>query len=300
MNSKRAYKQSISGRIFDICLIVLMILFCVTIIYPVWNMVVTSVSQGNDSSTLTFNPWPKTFSLEAYHYCLSDQSVYMAFLVTIYRTVVGTAVSLIMLTLVAYPLSKRDLPYRPVIILFFIFPMYFSGGLVPTYMLIKGLKLVNNLLVYILPGMFSAFYMLIYRNYLMAMDVSMEESAYIDGANVVQMLFNIILPLSKPVLATLALWIMVGHWNSWFDSLIYITSPSKITVQLYLRKLMDNTNLLNSNMQMFMATQEGGMTLTTRAVQGAITVIVITPIVCVYPFLQKYFVKGIMIGAVKG
>jgi len=277
-----------------------MVLFCITILYPVWAMLVTSFSEGYESSALTFNAWPKTFSVDSYVFCLEDPAVYRAFLISVFRTVCGTALSIVVLTLVAYPISKRDLPYRPIIVLFFVFPMFFSGGLIPTYMMIRNLKLIDNLLVYIVPGAFSAFSMLIYRNYLMAMDVSMEESAYIDGANVLQMLFRIILPLSKPVIATLALWAMVGHWNAWFDSLIYITSPGKITIQLYLRRLMDNTGLLNSEMQMYMALQEGGMQFSTRTVQAAITVIVITPIICVYPFLQKYFVKGIMIGAVKG
>ncbi len=296
----RPYKQSLPDRIFEIGLATFMVLFCLTILYPIWDMVVTSFSKGYESSALTFNAWPQTFSLDSYRYCLQDKDVYQAFLITVLRTVCGTALTIIMLTLVAYPVSKRDLPYRPAIVLFFVFPMFFSGGLIPTYMLIRNLGLIDNLLVYIIPGAFSAFSMLIFRNFLMAMDISMEESAYIDGANVLQMLFRIILPLSKPVVATLVLWTMVGHWNAWFDSLIYISSNSKIVIQLYLRRLMDNTALLSSDMQMFMALQEGGMEFSTRTVQAAITVIVITPIICVYPFLQKYFVHGIMIGAVKG
>ena len=300
MKRMRAYKHSRMSNLFDICLVIVMVLFCITILYPVWDMLVTSFSIGSESSVLHINIWPKTLTLDSYIYCLQDPAVYKAFLVSVYRTVCGTILHLIVLTLAAYPLSKRDLPQRPAIIFFFLVPMFFSGGLIPTYLLIRNLGLIDSLLVYILPPAFSAYSMLIYRNYLMAMDVSIEESAYIDGANVLQILFKIILPLSKPVVATLALWSMVGHWNAWFDSMIYFTSNDKIVIQLYLRRLMDNTNLLSSEMQMYMSNMAGLTTFTSRTVRAAITVIVITPIICVYPFLQKYFVKGIMLGAVKG
>ncbi|NJD04780.1 MAG: carbohydrate ABC transporter permease [Ruminiclostridium sp.] len=182
--------------------------------------------------------------------------------------------------------------------LFFIIPMYFSGGLIPSYLVNRALGFRDSLLVYIVPTMFSAFIMLIVRNYLMTMEKALEEAAFIDGASVIQVLFMVIIPLSKPVLATVALWQMVDQWNAWVDNMIYIRDENKYVLQFILRRLIESSAQTEQAM-MYYSTNRG-VKLATAQVQAAITLIVLLPIVCVYPFLQKYFVKGIILGAVKG
>lgn len=298
--SNTGYTKSIGSKIFDFLLAFFMILFCISILFPLWDMLVVSLSPSNDSSTLQLNLWPKNITLDSYVFVLSDSSTLKALGVSIYRTVTGTILHIIVLTLAAFPLSKFDLPGRKILTVFFIIPMFFSGGLIPTYLAVKSYGLFDNLLVYILPGAFGVFSMLIYRNYLMSMNKALEESAYIDGANVIQVMTNIIIPLAKPVIATLALWSMVGHWNAWFDSLIYMRNQNLIVIQLVLRRMMDKTELLSDEMRNFMDMSGTYDNLTSRTVRASITIVVIFPIICTYPFLQKYFVKGIMIGAIKG
>ncbi|NSW90849.1 MAG: carbohydrate ABC transporter permease [Firmicutes bacterium] len=293
-------KKSAGSIIFDSLNSLLMILFCISILFPLWDMIVVSFSPPELASSLTFNLWPKQWNLDSYRYCFSENRIYSAFLVTLYRTIVGTAIHVVVVSFAAYPLSKLDLPYRKGIITFFLIPMFFSGGLIPTFIMIKKLGLIDNLLVYVLPAAFSPFVMLVLRNFFMSLDKAVEESAIIDGASIFTILFRIIFPLSKPVLATIILWHMVYHWNAWFDSMIYIRNERKIVLQLLLRRLMDETDLLESNMQLFVLTQPEGIQFSSKTVRAAVTIVVITPIVCVYPFLQKYFVKGIMLGAVKG
>lgn len=293
-------KRSLGSIVFDSANSLFMIVFCITILFPLWDMLVVSFSTPDRASSLTFNLWPQKWNLDSYKYCFTENRIFLAFIVTVYRTMVGTAIHVVVVSFAAYPLSKVDLPYRKWVIAFFLVPMFFRGGLIPTFIMIRNLGLIDNLLVYILPAAFSPFVMLILRNFFMSLDKAVEESAIMDGASILTILFRIIFPLSKPVLATIVLWHMVHHWNAWFDSLIYIRDERKIVLQLLLRRLMDETDLLDSDMQLFALTQPGVIQFSSKTVKAAITIIVITPIVCVYPFLQKYFVKGIMLGAVKG
>ena len=292
---KDTKSKPVGSKLFDVINIVLMVLFCVTIILPIWNMIVVSVLSADMASVLSFNLLPREISLDSYRYCLQEINVYNAFIISIFRTVAGTLIHIIITALVAYPLSKLDIPFRKILLLFFLISMFFGGGIIPTFIIIRKIGLINNLLVYILPLAFSPFSMLILRNYFMSIDKSIEESAIIDGATVTAILLRIIMPICKPVLATITLWHMVFQWNSWFDSLIYIRDENKIVLQLLLRRMIDQTELISS--EMFM---EYEAKFNTESVKAAITVIVLTPVVCVYPFLQKYFVKGIMLGAVKG
>ncbi len=297
---KSVGRKSMAGTVFDSLNTLLMILICISIIYPIWDMIVVSFSPAEAASSLTFNFWPEKWTFEAYRFCFSDNRIISAFFISVYRTVAGTLLHVVIVSFAAYPLAKLDIPFRKAFTVFFLIPMFFSGGLIPTFLTIKKLGLIDNLLVYIIPMAFSPFVMLILRNFYMVLDPAVEESAIIDGASVFTVLFRIVFPLSKPVLATITLWSMVSQWNSWFDSMIYIRDEGKIVMQLVLRRLMDQTQNLSSEMYMYSMTQPGGIQFSTQTVKASITVIVITPIVCVYPFLQKYFVKGIMLGAVKG
>lgn len=285
--------------IFDICNNTFMVLFCISIIFPFWDMIMLSFSHPDESVSLTLRLWPKSWRWDAYLFAFSDSKILNAYAVTILRTVLGTLLHIFVTLLAAYPLSKRNLPFRNVLTTYFIIPMFFSGGLIPTYLINKKLGFVDNILVYIIPGAVSIFVVLLVRNYLMSMDSGLEESAFIDGAGYVTILFKIIAPLAKPIIATIALWQAVAHWNAWMDCMIYIRDERKIVMQIILRRMMDLTNMESKEMQNFIEL-DSTRQITSETVKAAVTIITILPIIMVYPFLQKYFVKGIMVGALKG
>lgn len=294
-------KNSISGKVFDSCNYLLLILFSVTIIYPFWDMAVISFSAPVDSISLGLRFFPKKINFDAYIYALRDNRIIMAYIVTIYRAVAGTIVYVIFCVIAAYPLSKRQLPYRNIITVFFLIPMFFGGGLIPSFLINRSLGLMDNLLVYIIPPALNIFTVLLVRNFFMSLDKALEEAALIDGAGFITILFKVILPISMPIIATISLWSLVGQWNSWFDCLIYIRSQNKIVLQIILRELLEQSQAVPVNPQMMEFNRlNPGRQVVTKTLQGAITIITIGPIVIAYPFLQKYFVKGIMIGSLKG
>lgn len=284
---------------FDYLNILTMCLFCVLVIFPFWDMLVRSLSTARGSVSLSFMMWPDKINFESYQYVLQDSKTLSAYTVTIARTVLGTLVSLVLQVMLAYPLAKKDLPLRNVLTTILLIPMFFSGGMIPKYILNRQLGLVNNFLVYIIPGAVSVYNVIMIRNFLMSLDKSLEESALIDGAGYWTILFRIVVPLSKPILATVALWVAVAHWNAWFDSLIYAREPNLITMQLMLRRLLTTSTEAAGEMQQYMEQMEFE-NMTSNSVRMAATIITILPIMFVYPFVQKYFVKGIMVGSLKG
>lgn len=284
---------------FDYLNILFMCLFCALIIFPFWDMLVRSLSTARGSVKLTFSLWPDDLNFESYHYVLQDSKTLKAYGITIARTVLGTLLSLLLQVMLAYPLAKKDLPLRNVITTIMLIPMFFGGGMIPSYILNRQLGFVNNFLVYIIPGAVSIYNVIMIRNFLMSLDKSLEESAIIDGADYGTILFRIVIPLSKPILATVALWEAVGHWNAWFDSLIYARDPDLFTMQLLLKRMLSTTQQMSQEMQEFMQLEEME-NITSNSVRMATTMITILPIMCVYPFIQKYFVKGIMVGSLKG
>ena len=284
---------------FDFLNIVFITAFCISIVFPFWDIIVRSLSDTSGSSTLEFLLWPRGFTLDSYMYLLRDNSMLRALFVTISRTICGTLLSLALVMLAAFPMSKRNLPFRNFFTVILLIPMFFQGGLIPSYLLNRSLNLVDNFLVYILPGAVGIFHVILARNYLMSLDKSLEESAFLDGAGYMTILTRIIVPLSKPILATLALWIAVYHWNSWFDSLIYARSENLEVIQLKLRRMMTLTRDMQEELAMYMDLNNIN-NITSNSVRTATTIITILPIVCVYPFIQKYFVKGIMMGSLKG
>lgn len=286
-------------NLFDILNICVMVCFCILILFPFWDMIVRSLSSPTDSTKLELMLWPKNFVTSAYRYCLKEDGILRAYGVTIARTVLGTALSLLLILLAGYPLGKKDLPGRNYITFFFLVPMFFTGGLIPSYIINRSIGLVDNFLVYILPGAVNVYNVVLARNFLMGIDKSLEESAFMDGAGYGTVLLRIIVPLSKPILATLALWIAVGHWNAWFDSMIYIRSGNLEVVQLLLHRMLDTTQSMSEEMQMYMVNNPAD-TVTSVSVRMAMTIITIIPIMCIYPFVQKFFVKGIMVGSLKG
>jgi putative aldouronate transport system permease protein len=220
------------------------------------------------------------------------------FQITLFRVVVGTALNLLFTYFVAYALAKRDLVGKSILTFFFFFTMLFGGGLIPTYILIKNLGLINNIWVYILPGLVSVWNMLLLRNFIMTIPESLSESADIDGAGDLVIIFRIILPLTIPALITVGLFYAVAHWNSWWDAYLYVSKPGLAPVQLVLRNILARANITVNAIT-------GGISSTeiqppSRSIQNAAVVITTVPIVCVYPFLQKHFIKGVLVGAVKG
>lgn len=295
----RHIKTSTASKVFDTANALLMILFCITIIFPIWDVVVRSLSSPADISLSSFNLFPKHINFDAYKYCLEDNSIFAALRTSIARTIVGTVIHLSVVSLAAYALTKTQLPCIKVIQAYFIIPMFVGAGTIPAYLNMQSLGLINSFWVYVLPTAFSMYNCIVVRNYFYSIDKSLEESASIDGASMLRIFMSIILPLSKPVLATVALWQMVGQWNAWFDNMMYnLQSDELLTLQYKLRLMLNK--IINQYATTSAMDMENAMNITAENVKAAITLLVVVPVVCVYPFIQKYFVKGIMVGAVKG
>jgi putative aldouronate transport system permease protein len=293
-------RKSTGDIIFDIFNLLTILLFCFAILYPFWSTFLLSFSESADTQSIGFHFWIKSWNTLSYRFVFSKTNIYMAYFNSIFRAVIGTTLTIIFTILAAYPLSDRTLPGRNIITIYFLITMFFSGGLIPTYLLIRKIGLMNSRWVLILPVMAIAYYIIIMRNFLMTIDKAYEESAFIDGANYFQILVRIIIPISKPVIATIALWASVYHWNAWFDALIYIRDDSKIVLQLLLRKIVIEAEQAFDDAMRNFESEVGLDELPTAAVKSAVTFLTIGPIVLAYPFLQKYFVKGIFIGSLKG
>ena len=296
---RRKMKQSAGSRIFDICNIVFMVLFCITVLIPFWDVLVRSFSRAQDISYMHINLVPKVWTLDAYKQCFQDSEIVMAFVISVLRTVSGTAVHALVCCMAAYALTRTEMPFRRFITAVLLIPMFFSAGMIPAYLNMKRLGLLNNFLVYILPSGFSIYNTIIIRNYFFSIDKGMEEAASIDGASQVRIFTSIIMPLSKPVIATVALWQMVGQWNAWFDNMVYCRRTASLTTLQYLLSRLVDT-MANSAASGGVEAIGALVDANPDTIKAATTIIVVLPIVAVYPFLQKYFVEGIMVGAVKG
>lgn len=291
-------KRSKGTLIFDILNTIFMLFICFVCIYPIWYVIVNSLNDATDALMGGIYWWPRQFSLQNYQTVFSDNSVLQAFKVTIAKTLIGTTVNVLFTAMVAYPLSKKNLVGRKYYMAFGTITMFFSGGLIPTFLLFKGLGLLNNFWVYVIPAAFNFFNLLIMINFFREIPEALEESAKIDGANDFTIFRKVILPLSKPVLATIALFAGVGQWNDYFGGLMYITDNRSLEpIQTYLYRMV--AQVQSSQMAGSIASNISAKESTSTAIKLAAMVITTLPICCVYPFLQKYFVKGMMIGAVK-
>jgi putative aldouronate transport system permease protein len=288
------------GTLFDVCNHVLLLLFALTIIYPFWNTILLSFSGSTGMTSLGFHIWMSEWTLSAYDFVFSRANVAVAYLNSMYRTVVGTFLTVVFTMLAAYPLSKKDLPGRTATTVYILITMFFGGGLIPTFLLMRRLQLIDLRWALILPMMTNGFYIIIMRNFMMTIDRAIEDSALVDGANQVQILFRIIAPISVPVIATVALWGAVGHWNAWFDALVYIQSESKMVLQLLLRRMVVEAEERFRRMLMTYQLEEDVEELPMPSVKAAVMLLTIGPIILVYPFIQRYFVRGILVGSLKG
>lgn len=291
---KNAIRASGSDLALRIIAIALMIGFSALVLVPIWWLLVDSFSSVNFYNTLGIHWFPDEISLDAYRNVLGQQSVVIAYRTTILRTVTTVVLSLIVTFCGAYSLSKPYLKCRRLVMLFIIFPMYFGGGIIPVYLNIRELGLYNNFWVYVIPGLVSSYNMIVMRNFLSGLPVELEESAMIDGANEYQTLLRIILPLSLPIIATVGLWIGVGQWNSWFDCMIYTTNQNLLVLQMLVRKIILENQVLEEQTDMI-----AEQLITSGTIRAATIFVAIGPIILIYPFIQKYFVKGTLMGAVK-
>ncbi|MEZ0536477.1 carbohydrate ABC transporter permease [Caldicellulosiruptoraceae bacterium PP1] len=296
-------KKSLEDIIFDTVIYVSLIFVMLITLYPFLNLLAISFNDAVDSIRGGVYIFPRKFTTYNYRVILTDHNIYMAAFISILRTVIGTFLGLLTTLLIAYPLSHKDLLFRKQISAFFVFTMYFSGGLIPSYFLIKSLNLINSFWVYIIPNLFSAFNVIVLRSYIETLPTSIYESAKIDGAGDYRILFKIILPLTLPALATIALFIGVWQWNSWFDTFLYTSQRQEIsTLQYELQKVLQAASKQMSQNADFSMGQSGGAsnTITPNSIRATMAIVATVPILIVYPFLQRYFITGLTLGGVKG
>ncbi|MFC3798460.1 carbohydrate ABC transporter permease [Cohnella sp. GCM10012308] len=287
--------RSLSGRTFDVLNAFFMIALCVCTLYPFYNILITSFNDPADAARGGITFWPREFSIENYKVVFRDDSMIRAFVVTIARTVIGTAAAVLFTGAFAYGISKSELVGRKLFLMMAIVTMYFSGGIIPYYLVVaKYLHMKGHFLVYIIPNLFNVFNAIIMLTFFRALPKEIEESAKIDGANDLRIFFQLVLPVSKPVLATIALYNAVFHWNAWYDAMLF-GGEKLLTLQQILMQIISS----NSNVSLI-ASQLGLGSVTASSLKLATMVITTLPIVFTYPFVQKYFVQGVMIGSVKG
>lgn len=293
--------RTTGDRIFGVFNGLFLILFSVTILFPFVNLLAVSLTHGSSEHLSNVMLWPRPFSTKSYEAILGDDELYSGYLVTTARTVLGTFATVMVLLCAAYPLSKKYLPHRNVYTSIFVFTLFFSGGLIPTYILVRNLGLINNVpLVFVLITLVPAFHLLIMRNFLMTIPGEIEDSARIDGANEIVTLFRIVAPMSMAAIATIGLWNAVAHWNAWFDSLLYVTERNKHVVQIWLRRIVHTAND-TLTIEAEQAFDEAHLRpVRPETLYSAAIFVAMAPILAVYPFIQKYFVKGVVIGSLKG
>ncbi|WJH33453.1 carbohydrate ABC transporter permease [Paenibacillus aurantius] len=291
----QAIRSSVGEKLFQAINIVIFVLLGLTTVFPFLNLIAKSFSSEAAVVSGMVTLFPIDFQVGTYKYVASSSMFLNAFMVSVTVTVIGSFLALFMTTLAAYPLSKPRLRGRKFFILMYLFTMLFSGGLIPTYLLIHSLGLIDKLPVLFLPFMISVYNMLIIKSYFESLPEGLEESAKIDGASNMTILVRIVLPLSLPVLATITLFYAVQFWNDYFTSLLYINSSSLKPLQLYLKELFVSSTdtFLRDNV-------EANLNVSPQSIQAASIMLATLPILLVYPFLQKYFVKGVLIGSVKG
>ena len=299
--SSSTIKRSYTDKIFDIVNLIVMIILLLIFVWPLWFVVIASFSDPNEVWNGNVLLLPKGFTLLAYE-ALGDYSmIWRGYANTIFYTVVGTIVNLIMTVCAAYPLSRKDFVPRNFFMFMFMLTMYFSGGLIPTYLIVSDVGLINTPWAMIIPGACSIYNVIITRTYFInSIPSSLQEAAELDGANSFQFLVKIILPLSKPIIAVIALYYAVGHWNDFYTALIYINDQNLLPLQSWLRDLLMSNKMSLNNMQgLDAAAAEARMQLS-QTLKYSVIIVSTVPVLCVYPFIQKYFVKGVMIGSVKG
>ena len=305
MHRRKAWlKDGVGGLVFDIVIYAVMLFVLAITLYPFVSMVAVSFNDALDSLLGGIHIWPRKPTLFNYQYIFQNRNVTQAAVVSVMRTVLGSTLNLMACMMLAYTLSRKEYFCRYVFLKILVFTMYISGGLIPVYLLMRFFGLVGSFWVYILPGIVSAWNVVIIRSYIEnSIPDSLIESARIDGASEIRTLFGIVFPLSMPIIATVLLWNAVGQWNSWFDVMLYNNAkPNLSTLQYELQKVLMQTiqtAQVYNTAQLASEMSARRQTTTAQATRAAMTIVATLPILMVYPFLQKYFIHGLTIGGVK-
>lgn len=299
VNRSNRIRTCVHDRIFDAVNLAIMILLLFVYIWPLWFVIIASFSDPMEVQMGNVLFLPIKPSLDSYRELIHRNTIWTGYLNTIYYTAAGTLINMAFTICAAYPLSRKDFMIRQPVMIFLLITMYFSGGLIPTYLLVKSLGLVNTVWCMILGGALSVYNMLIMRSYFMnSIPVALQEAAVLDGANSFQYLLKIVMPLSKPVMAVIALYYAIGHWNDYFTALVYIHDESRYPLQLILKEIMDNVKAQSNDVSNALDMTE--KVRLAQAIKYSSIIVATIPVMIFYPFIQKYFVKGVMIGAVKG
>jgi len=294
----KALKRSAGGIWFDSINYLFMLFIVVITLYPFANQVSISLSTTAGAYSDKILLIPNPISLDTYKVAFHYDAIWSGFNNSLFRMGLGTLISVVFTALTAYPLVKKRLPFRKTFIMMILFTMLFNGGLIPNFFLVKELGFLDTIWALVIPGMISGFNVYIMAAFFRNLPESLEESAKIDGAGYFRIFTRIVFPLSLPVIAVIALWVAVGHWNEWFASLIYTQDPHKYVLQVVLRRIIieNNTQDITTIARQIGKTQA----FTTRQMQATVIMISTVPMLIIYPFVQKYFAKGVMLGAVKG
>ena len=294
---KSKAQKSVPDKIFVVLNTLFMIAFVVITLYPVLNTLAISLNDGTDALRGGIYLLPRKFTMKNYATVLEKNNLLTGAYITVLRTIFGTVTALFANAILAFIVSRKRFLFKRSLSLFWVITMYVNGGMIPVFLLYKNLGLTNSFWVYVIPGMVSAFNMLVIRTYMAGIPDSLEESAQLDGAGYMTIFLKIISPLCKPVYATVALFVAVGQWNSWFDAMLYNRmSPEFTTLQYELMKLLSSVTNQGSSAE---AMKNAIGSVTPTSVRAAATILTMLPIICLYPFLQRYFVTGLTIGGVK-
>ena len=297
-------KKNLSDRITETIILTVLICFALSTLYPFVYFLACSFNTASDTMRGGFIIWPRSFTLDNYKAAFQNDGILQGFKISLIITVLGTAINVILTGMAAYALTFKQMPGRNFIIFLIFIPTVFSGGVVPTYILYRRLQLLTSIWIYILPGLYGFFNIVIIRTFFESIPIGLSEAAYIDGCSEVRIFFKIILPLSAPIIATMVLFIAVTQWNDWYTGAFYVTRdeirPAATLLQQILNEADVMSNITSLNEQnIYVSTTDIEKTVTPESLRMTFVMIITLPIVCVYPFLQKYFVKGVMIGSIK-
>lgn len=287
-------KMTTGENVFNIFNYFILTFFCILTLYPFIHVASVAFSTSSEAIRPGLHLYPRQIDFSSFAEVFKSGEIWHAYLITIFRTIVGTFLSVLFTGLGAYAISKKYLPLRRSIMGIILFAMYFSGGLIPSYLVIRGLGLMNTLWAMILPNLVWGFNIIVMKNFFQAIPESLEESAKIDGASDFTVFFKLIVPLSTPVIATIAMWMAIFHWNAYLDNLIYINDRSLYVLQRMIRNLIIDSNMMG------MESLQNASTLSSESLKASTILVSTLPILMVYPFVQKYFIKGVMLGSVKG
>lgn len=293
-------RKSFGDKVIDAIIVFFMCIVVIAMLYPLWNTLVISFNDARDSIKGGIYLWPRKYTLYNYQSLFKTDKIFRAFLISVARTVLTTILNVFFSGLLAYVLSRKEFVLRRFLTVFMVMTMYINAGLIPQYFLYRSLGLINTFWVYILPSLVGAFNVIVIRTYINSLPASLVESAKIDGAGELRIYFRIIIPMCLPVLATVALWVAVGSWNSWFDSFIFAPKQELSTLQYEMMKIIASSMQMGVKQPDYLAeqSQQSRNMVTPNSLRAAMTMVATVPILVVYPFLQKYFVT-VNIGSVK-